>query len=182
MSKNIFSLLTVHEGMKDVVETGIRFVATKAPSLGSILSPSLFYNKQAARENWLSCTGSHGCGHKMCTACRFTSSSNTFTSYSNGKVTIKIKTFLNCNTKFVIYLISCTACLKQYVGCTGTPLKVRILRHLSDVQNKTALNISAVSKHFRDTHAGDTFTFLGIEKGLTIAKNDSVEKPNGSSA
>lgn len=59
----------------------------------------------------------------------------------------------------------CTICV-QYVGCTTNSLKVRIRRHLSDVNNTLAVNISAVLRHFQTEHAGDvgTFRFQGIER------------------
>lgn len=76
-----------------------------------------------------------------------------------------ILSYINCNTKFVVYLITCQEYRVQYVGCTTTPLKVRIRRHLSDSHNPLALNISSVSRHFAQIHKGDitSFTFSGIE-------------------
>lgn len=68
---------------------------------------------------------------RCCTACGYAHVTKHFQSCSNGN-TFPIQGFINCNSKFFIYLITCTACRTQYVACTGTPLKVRIRRHLYD--------------------------------------------------
>ncbi|OCT55194.1 hypothetical protein XELAEV_18003924mg [Xenopus laevis] len=46
-----------------------------------------------------------------------------------------IKGYINCNTTFVIYLITCLKCHKQYVGCTSRKLKVRAREHMSQIRN-----------------------------------------------
>jgi hypothetical protein len=44
---------------------------------------------------------------------------------------------LNCSSKGVIYLTTCTHCNKQYVGQTGRKLKERMREHLYNMyQNK----------------------------------------------
>lgn len=88
-----------------------------------------------------------------------------YSSYSKG-TTPQIKSSIVCHTKFVIHLNSCNLCQVQYIGCTTTPLKVWIRRHLSDIQKVHAVNISAVSKLFQEVHVGNTtsFSFMGIEK------------------
>lgn len=108
-----------------------------------------------------------------------------FFCYSSNGTTHKIHSFINCNTKFVIYLITCTACSIQYVGCTTNPLKS--IYHLSDIKREFALNTSSVSKHFKLVHAGDTssFSFSGIERfSRPLSKGDHhtnslVENPDG---
>lgn len=76
---------------------------------------------------------------------------------SNGikkKWHVTIKNFINCNSKQVVYLITCT-CQVQYVGCTSNLRKIRIRRHFSDATNPTSVNKSAVSRHFSHVHQGD---------------------------
>ncbi|XP_056372529.1 fibroblast growth factor 18 isoform X1 [Hyla sarda] len=60
--------------------------------------------------------------------------------WGTGK-TYKIKQYVNCNTTHVIYLIYCTKCKMQYVGCTTTPLKMSAAEENVDfrihVENQT---------------------------------------------
>lgn len=79
-----------------------------------------------------------------------------------------IVSFINCNTKNVIYLAECVACQIQYVGCTSNSLKTRIRRHISDSRKTTfgTSGISNLSRHFAITHKGDTkdLRVCGIER------------------
>lgn len=130
--------------MRDIVSTQVRFVAKKANTVGNVVSPSLFPRVKNENTTWLSTNGFYKCGHSKCKACGFATVSKTFTSTSiSNPHPLKTNGYLNCNTKWCIYLITCQECLLQYVGCTSNPLKVRIRRHLSNVSNVNALGISA---------------------------------------
>lgn len=137
---------------------GIRFVRTKATTLGSLLSPTPFSTSTNPNRNWLSTTGFSGCGHKICTACKYAENCGSFQSRSN-RSTHRIRSLINCNTKFVIYLITCSICNIQYVGCTTNSLKIRICRHLLDINRELALNVSTISRHFQQCHSGDNSYF-----------------------
>lgn len=102
-----------------------------------------------SQKTWLSTKGFYQCGHNVCKVCHFAQVTKTFspTSYEALRPHT-IKRYINCDSKFIIYLVTCTPCKLQYVGCTSNPLKVRIRRHLSDVANSTVYSISAVSKYF----------------------------------
>jgi len=41
----------------------------------------------------------------------------------------------NCNTKYVVYMIQCKKCNKQYVGQTGQSLRQRIAAHLRNFRD-----------------------------------------------
>lgn len=101
-------LLTAQEGLRDTVEKNIHFFSTKAPTLGSMLPPSLF-SSSVRRENWLSTRGFCNCGHNICTACHYVNRGDTFCSSSKGSQH-SIKSMINCNTRFVVYLITCIGC------------------------------------------------------------------------
>lgn len=58
-----------------------------------------------------------------------------------------IPKYINCNTTYVVYLITCNACSVQYVGSMKCALKTRIRRHLSDINNVSFRQVSAVSAH-----------------------------------
>lgn len=89
----------------------------------------------------------------------------TFTSAVTGKC-YDIKKYINCNTTFVVYLISCRDCGVQYVGSTKCSLKTRIRRHLSDVDSAFCQQMSAVSTHCVQCHARSTASLVvqGIER------------------
>lgn len=59
-------ILSIHDHILNTVETGVRLALTKAPTLGSILSPSLF-SSVSKGTNWLSTTGFYCCEHWICT-------------------------------------------------------------------------------------------------------------------
>lgn len=162
--KKHLPLLRGNRKMCTILDTGIRYVSRRAPTLGSIISPSLF-TVETPSANWLSTRGFFGCGSARCTACKYAKNSQSVVSVSNGS-THQIRSYINCNSKYVIYVITCNICKIQYVGCTTTPLKVRIRRHLSDVRKPLAINISMVSRHFIQSHAGDTssLSFVGLER------------------
>lgn len=81
---------------------------------------------------------------------------NKIESYTT-KAQFAVKQFINCNTKNVIYAISCTACQK---------LKERIWRHISDVPHALSRNVSSASFHFFSVHGGYTESLKaqGIER------------------
>ena len=61
----------------------------------------------------------------------------------------------NCNTRFVVYLIECKKCGRQYVGQTGPSLRVRFSRHLHRITDYN--KPSTLHEHFtrgtcRGTH------------------------------
>lgn len=148
-----------------MIPNGIQYVSTHAPTFGKILSPSLFMSARQSNPNWLTTKGFYRCGHNVCIACKYATNTHNFCSFKDGK-SYEIQSYLICNTVNVVYLISCTACNTQYVGCTKNALKICIHRHLSDINKTLALNVSSVSKHFQQVHAGDTtsFKFIGIER------------------
>lgn len=163
--KKHLPLLSIDDTIRKIIPNGIQYVSSRAPTLGTILSPSLFLSNKPNNTNWLTTKGFHKCGHNICTACRFAENAHTFCSLGDGK-SHEIKSYINCNTKYVIYLISCTECNIQYVGCTKNALKIRIRRHLSDVNKAMALNVSSASRHFQQVHNNNltSFKFMGIER------------------
>lgn len=60
--------------------------------------------------------------------------------------------FLNCNTRYIVYLITCTKCRVQYVGRTMRRLSDRFQKHLHSVEKNLSTN---VAKHFNTYHGGE---------------------------
>ena len=89
------------------------FVSFRSPrNLKSYLVRAKLYPEKAKTP------GSGKCGGKICHICANIVTTNVFTS-SGDKETFKINHPLNCNSKDVIYLLTCKVCDKKYVGETN---------------------------------------------------------------
>ena len=65
--------------------------------------------------------GSFKCGSKRCEVCLNVNETSTFASIVTGETYI-INHKFNCNDKYLVYLIACNCCKKQYVGRTNSVL------------------------------------------------------------
>lgn len=144
-----------------MLSNGIRTVSRRAPSLGRRLSPSL-YTSTKTPTHWLKFKGTFGCGINSCIYCPFVKKGDTVLSVTTGK-THKIKSFINCNTWFVVYVITCTSCPIQYVGRTTRKLRDRLYDHLYDIDRNHPTNIA---RHWNDYHNKDVSSLViqGMEK------------------
>ena len=72
--------------------------------------------------------GNFGCGAPLCEICPESGNllvgTNTFHSSVSDKV-YRMNNRFNCNSKYVVYLITCKTCGKQYVGSTTTKFRQR---------------------------------------------------------
>ncbi|OCT87659.1 hypothetical protein XELAEV_18021356mg [Xenopus laevis] len=155
-------VLQVDRDYKQILDAGIRVVARRAPTIGSVLAPSL-YQKETNNTTWLQSIGSYKCGGPRCVTCTVLKKSTQFTS-SVTQETYQIRNYINCNTQSVIYLLTCMKCSKQYVGCTMRRLKERIREHLNLVSTGNAS--SPVSRHFKECNNSNTKLLMaqGIER------------------
>lgn len=89
-------------------------------------------------------------------------------STSTGK-SHKIHSLVNCNTRYVIYAITCTACSIQYVGRMIQRLKDRLYDHLYDIEKDHATN---VARHWNSVHHKDTSSLViqGIDKIVKLPR------------
>lgn len=148
----------------EVLAKGIKTVSRRAPTLGNTLSPSLFLSHQS-KPNWLHFKGNYKCGQRSCAYCIHIRQGPNIQSCTN-KNTHEISTFINCNTSFLVYVITCTSCHIQYVGRTIRRLKDRLYDHLYDITKNHSTN---VAKHWNLVHAKDVSSLFiqGIEKIAT---------------
>lgn len=136
-------------------------MSRRANTLRNKLSPSLFNDSPLSQPTWLQHKGTYPCGHKVCVCCTVLTVSDHFQSYTNGS-NFTNKQYINCNSKNIIYLISCSKCRVQYVGHTSQSLKGRIRKHLSDIPFSSVRNVSSASQHFAVHHSGSTES-LGVQ-------------------
>lgn len=102
--------------MESILDEGVRFVARRARSIGIILSPSMLPVK-TTHTHGLAILGVTNVQTRDVVLANTLNISKVFSSFSTSQI-FPMKAFLNCNTTHVVYLIGCTTCQKQYVGCT----------------------------------------------------------------
>ena len=84
------------------------------------------------------------CNHKLCRTCNHLNCSPVFSSKTT-KQTFPIRYKATCTSSYIIYLITCTKCRKQYVGMTTKQLNTRIHHHRFNIlHNRT----SGLALHF----------------------------------
>ena len=79
------------------------------------------------------------------------------------KSSSSIRSNLTCDSKNVIYLVSCKKCQLQYIGSTTTEFKVRFRNHKSSmITNKKSCEVAV---HFNSTpHSLQDFSFQCIDQ------------------
>lgn len=86
---------------------------------------------------------------------------------TSGGESYSVPANVNCQTRNVIYAISCTRCsMLVYVGETGRQLKDRMGEHLADVRLRRD---KPISHHFDTTHTDRDLMFSALE----VVRNDS---------
>lgn len=86
------------------------------------------------------------CGHPTCKCCIHIKPTSTYMNSDNTE-RFPIKGVFNCNSKHVVYVISCTKCGKLYVGQTARMLKDRLNNHRSDIK---LMKSTAIACHFNE--------------------------------
>ena len=71
------------------------------------------------------------CEKRNCLVDKFLDTSGTFTNASGNRIFNIRKGSLHCNSKFVVYLLRCKVCSKQYVGSTITKFRERFNNYKS---------------------------------------------------
>ena len=77
---------------------------------------------------------------------------------------------LNCNSKNVIYLLTCKVCDIQYVGETGTRFRERMNNHKSAINNAYA---TSVARHYNSAgHSLQSVEILPIEQNQNRSEQE----------
>lgn len=130
--KKYLPFLNTYENLWKILQFGVKFFSRRSPTLGSKFSLILFTSQSYKLKTWLNTKGFFCCGHNHCTACKHVVKTVHFYLTTNN-TTYSITSYVSCNTRYVISLITCIACTKQYVGCTSNSLKITIRRHLQNL-------------------------------------------------
>lgn len=118
-----------------ILSNGIKTVSFRDPTLGQTLSPSL-YSSLCHPPYWLQFKGSFRCGSNANTSRKVICIHSTATNED-----FKSKSFIICNARFLVYIITCDLCSLQY----------------SDV---TSLYIQGVGKVIQPKRGGNRFRIL----------------------
>ena len=100
------------------------------------------------------------CGGKRCQVCNFMKNTDEFHTITKNKTYfIRSNNILNCNSKYVVYMIECKTCGKPYVGSTETLFRTRFNNYRSSQRNfekgKKVLQESFHSHFTEDCHCGE---------------------------
>lgn len=135
--KKHWHILREIPGCKEPPQVGLR----KTDSLKSLLvrSDTIFKKHTSTLPN----------GHFHCSKCKFCPLmvESKKISLPDTNFEQDCRTFSNCNTKFLVYLLEC-ACTLRYIGSTQRPLRVRIQEHVSRIKNQT--REAPIVQHFLD--------------------------------
>ncbi|CAH2324294.1 Hypothetical predicted protein, partial [Pelobates cultripes] len=171
-----------------VLQRGMNIILCTQTTTGKVLSPDSgpFYNKTHTygshlkttpqKTSWLKSPvlGTYQCG--KCKACRFIRRPSKTFPDSLGTQEFKVKNFFNCQSKGLIYLLSCS-CKKLYVGKTFRMFKLRIREHVNSV-NPTRQIDTPISKHLKLHHGGSSegIRFSGIERVTLGPRGGDLDK------
>ena len=122
--------------------TGYRIISafSRNKNLGELLAP----RKNNKPRDTLGQEGSSKCMGPRCKTCNHINATKTIRSnYTRRQYNIKYP--LNCKSRNVIYLITCTVCNKQYVGETQRMLSDRFTDHRSNISTRKD---TPIANHF----------------------------------
>ena len=87
------------------------------------------------------------CRYSHCVTCRYhLLCTSTFQSTNpRNQIIYRIRHPLTCSSTYIVYLITCTKCKKQYIGCTTQQLNTRINHHRTNIINRLHIHIT---QHF----------------------------------
>ena len=85
---------------------------------------------------------------------------------------------INCKSTFVIYLLECQVCKKQYVGKSEPPFNIRLNNHRKDASSDKS-DIIIASKHFQNVghvfNRDANFTIIEKIKNFHMSDEDRKE-------
>ena len=107
------------------------------------------------------CSSDLPCG--KCNVCRYTQISKTI---DLGLPYLwEQRSFTNCNSKQVIYMITCP-CSLRYIGMTNRPAKIRIQEHRSSIRCKR-ITTKLITHYSEYRHTADDIKWTIIEQVMT---------------
>ena len=94
---------------------------------------------------------------KRCITCKQLILGKTFTFKSTDQE-FKIKKFMNCDTRFLLYILTCTGCRENYIEETKLRLRERMTLHRQQI-GESGYQILPVSVHIARCAKGEEMKF-----------------------
>ena len=141
-----WNILKINEKMQEIFQEKPMMAYRRNRNLGDILGQKTIYNGKVIRKDISKEKGNCGpCltrNDNLC--CKQIKKTTTFKSHITKK---KYNIFhrVNCKSRYVIYLLECSICQKQYVGKSEWPMNIRLNKHRNDVFRNDAIH---VCQHF----------------------------------
>ena len=107
--------------------------------------------------------GTHSCGSSRCQICKSHTISEPFIKSNTNSSVFPIKHHITCNSKNVIYVISCSKCGVQYTGQTTTSLRIRFNNHKSSIRRNDPSQTVAVHFNSADHNGISDVRIQGVE-------------------
>ena len=136
--KKGLQMLMSSSRMKSVLSTiKIIYSRKQPPNLKQLLVKSKFKDKtEGIVSNY---------GGNKCYTCKQLKMGNSFY-FKSHDLPFKVKQNMDCNSKFVTYVLTCAGCGENYIGETKTRLRERMTVHWQHIRD-TKYTISPVSEH-----------------------------------
>ena len=127
--RELHPILESSDRCKNAIKN-VPFVAFRKPkSLGDYLVRA----KVESRKPRDLVLGTVKCSSRRCGVCKYMDGNSRFKSSHDDK-SYSINYNLNCNSSYVVYLITCKKCSLQYVGSTTTKFRLRFNNHKSRIR------------------------------------------------
>jgi hypothetical protein len=156
----------VHRNFEDIIHKSDRLkecigkpvIAFRRPKN---LKDMLVHSKICVQTDSNLQNGMNRCNNRRCEICDLVLTGNRFSSGVTGD-SFYINKHFDCNSKNVVYLISCEVCAMQYVGTTNN-FRLRVNNHRSRLR-KIKANDDILYKHFHsEGHSPDHFKIQIID-------------------
>lgn len=163
--KKHYNILLQSEKTKRVFPEPPRTVYRRARNIKDIVTSSKINNSKS--------TGCGPCDKPRCKLCPMMQKTETVRS-TGSNFSFRIQGNYNCDSENVVYILECTLCHAQYIGQTGTALRMRINNHRSHVN---ALPHLPISKHVTTLgHPFDKFAVTVLQSGFRTHHDREVRE------
>ena len=144
-----FPILKLSNTFREIFPNPPAVIYRQPPNLRSLLVKDKIQHDTVSK----GCFKTHD---KCCVTCAVLRDTKTFQSFYTGQKFF-VQGDLTCSTTGVIYLLNCLDCKKQYVGETGSELRIRHRGHRQEFKR----GHTPIGKHFQTCKQ---FELIAIEK------------------
>ena len=157
-SPNFNKILQEHSGLllrtrKEAIKPDdIQITYSRSPNLKDILIKGTLDEKQLP-------TGTKPWGKTRCKTCDHIQPGNKI---KKEQETFDMRGSFTCQSRNIVYLLTCSICNKKYIGETEQTLNGRCRGHESNMRNN---NDNIVSKHYKEyNHTSEDYVVTAIDK------------------